>query len=63
VYLDRHVLINGRFDPGWLERGDAIGVEQLARLAFVLANDSCPLSNILTPIVVVSILFCLAWSE
>ena len=45
VYLDRYVLINGRFDPGWLERGDAIRVEQLAGLAFVLANDSCPVQH------------------
>jgi hypothetical protein len=40
-----------------------LGVEQQAGLAFVSANDSCPLSKILTLILVVSIPFCLAWSE
>jgi hypothetical protein len=28
VSPNRHVLINRRFDPGWLERDDTIGVEQ-----------------------------------
>ena len=47
----------------WTGLDDTIGVEQYAGLAFVLANDSCPLSKILTLILVVSIPFCLAWSE
>jgi hypothetical protein len=28
VSPNRHVLIYRRFDPGWLERDDTIGVEQ-----------------------------------